>query len=213
LLLLHPLLLVLALASVLPMLVVRAGINRKIYDTFWKAGAREREHNYLYHLVGDPRFHAEQKSFDLAPTLIARVRRLSQSRLDDKRRLYKEANVKDVVGAAISALVLAVAWGFLVDRGARGLLTVGEVAASLAAFASLTGHLAAMLTALLSVDQHAPFLIDLYALFDKTPVLPVSSSPLPLAAQLTTLELHDVSFRYPSSSSPSSSSSLSSHGH
>lgn len=54
LLLLHPLLLVLALASVLPTLIVRAGINRKIYDTFWKAGAREREHNYLYHLVGNP---------------------------------------------------------------------------------------------------------------------------------------------------------------
>ena len=200
--LLHPLLMVLAVLSVLPTIVVRASINEKIYRTFWKAGAREREHDYLYHLTSQPRFHAEQKAFDLSSTLIARVRALSTSRLNDKRRLYGEANRKDVVGAVFAALVLLVAYSFLIERGAMGALSVGQVTASLAAFASLTGHLAAMLGALLAVDQHAPFLLDLYGLFDKAPVLPVSSTPAALPARVAVLGLQNARFSYPSSTTP-----------
>ncbi|MDP2340825.1 MAG: ABC transporter ATP-binding protein [Deltaproteobacteria bacterium] len=200
--LLHPLLMVLGILSVLPTIVVRAGINEKIYRLFWKAGAREREHDYLYNLTSQPRFHAEQKAFDLSSTLIGRVRALSTARLNDKRRLYGEANRKDVVGAAFAALILLVAFAFLIERGSMGTLSVGQVAASLAAFGSLTGHLAAMLGALLAVDQHAPFLLELYGLFDKAPVLPVSTSPKALPERVSVLALDNASFSYPSSKEP-----------
>jgi ATP-binding cassette subfamily B protein len=200
--LLHPLLLPLALLSSLPTLFVRAGVNEKIFATFWKAGAREREHNYLYNYTGNPNSHAEIKAFDLSTTLVGRVRALSQSRLDDKIRLYGAANTKDILAALVAALVLAAAYGFLIEQGVRGRLTVGDVAASLAAFASLTGHLASLLSSFLALDQHAPYLLDLYALFDRAPALSTKTPPTPLPPQVTTLSLEGVRFTYPTKKDP-----------
>jgi ATP-binding cassette subfamily B protein len=199
---LDPMLLALALLSVVPPIVMRFRVNERLYKLFWTTTRREREHDYLVELAKSTKLAAEVRAFSLGERIVSRARALSENRLQQQRAIYRQANVADFVGGLVSAVVLLVAYAMISDGALSGALTVGEVAAVLGAFASVTAHLGALLGALVSVDQHAQFLDDYFTFLATGRKVLAPAAPKTPGAHIGELALDDVSFTYPGASEP-----------
>jgi ATP-binding cassette, subfamily B, bacterial len=194
---LDPMLLVLGLLSVLAPIVMRFRTNMRLYKMIWSTTRREREHDYLVNVAQQPEYANEVRAFDLGERIVERARALSLNRIEQQRGIYHQANMGDAIGGAISAVVLVVAYMMISDRALTGALSIGDVTAVLGAFASVTGHLSALLSALVSVDQHAPFLDDYFSFLATEPRVKAPDQPKALAQHLSRIELRGVGFSYP----------------
>ena len=195
---LDPRLVPLGVLSVLPAALMKLRTNERFYKLFWQTTRREREHDYMVTIASDPRFAKDMRAFGLGDHVVERARALSLNRLEQKRSLYKSANYRDLIGGLGSAALLLVAYAFIVDAGARGTVTVGQVAAIFGAFTSLTAHLGATLGALVTVDQHAQFLDDYFSFLAITPSItaPPAGKLKALPARITRVSLERATFRY-----------------
>jgi ATP-binding cassette subfamily B protein len=194
---LDPPLLALGVLSVLPAALLKLKTNQRLYDLMWQTTRREREHDYLTYVASEPFFSKDLRAFGLARHTVERARALSLDRLEQKRRLYREANQLDLVGGTGSAVILVVAYAFIADAGTLGVLSIGSIAAIFGAFTSLTGHLAATLTAFVTVDQHAQFLDDYFSFLAIAPTIKAPEHPRSVPAPVTHVVLDKVSFHYP----------------
>lgn len=195
-------LLILGAVSVLPTALLRLRVNQRFYDLFWKTTRREREHDYMVTIASSPSFAKDVRAFDLGKHVVDRARAASNDRLEQKRRLYRDANKADLLGSFAASGILVGAYFLIADQATRGTLSVGDVAAIFGAFTSLTAHLGATLQALITVDQHAQFLDDYFAFLAIEPKVRAPESPRPVPAPLDRVSLEGVGFHYPGHEHP-----------
>lgn len=194
---LDPRLLVLGVLSVAPTALLRLRVNQRFYDLFWKTTRREREHDYMVNVASSPTFAKEIRAFGLGKHVVDRARAASNHRLEQKQRLYRDANRADLVGSLVASGILVAAYFLIADQATLGALSVGDVAAIFGAFTSLTAHLGATLQALITVDQHAQFLDDYFAFLAIEPTIKAPAEPKPVPAPLPGVTLAGVGFHYP----------------
>ena len=194
---LDPPLVAFAVISVVPAGLLRLRTNLRFYELVWKTTRREREHDYLVTVAASPQFAKDIRAFALGAPVVERAKALSVDGGNQKRRLYRDANVLDLIGGVSSSSILLVAYLFIVDAGASGALSLGTIAAIFGAFTSVAAHLSATFQSLVAVDQHAQFLDDYFSFLAIRPTIAAPARPLPMPSPLTRVVLDKVSFRYP----------------
>ena len=194
---LHPLLVVLVVASVLPGIAIQQHLNRKLFDFWWVETPEDRERTYLTELLSLPRTAKEIRSFGLADHFHARHLRITEAHYDRMKRLYALYDRWSAVMAIAAGLALGAAYAFVGFKGVDGELSAGAVTAMVAAFAAITQQLSLITQSLVSLDQHATFLDDYFDFLNVPALLPAKTPPTPLPERLDGIEFRDVHFTYP----------------
>jgi ATP-binding cassette subfamily B protein len=200
---LSPALVVIALASVLPIGILQRRVNREIYGFWTGAAGDDRRRQYLRELLTRPESASEVRAFGLAPELLSRHIRAIEDRVSALGRLYGRADGEIVLSAIVTGLTLAVAYGFVAERGLKGDFTPGDLTIVIGAFTVATGQMGALLRSLLDLHHNARFLEDYFSLLDLPPLLVVPAESTPLPAHLDDgLRLEGVTFAYPGGRGP-----------
>ena len=195
---LHPLLVVLALASVVPWVVIQRRINRKIYEFHFSITKRDRERWYYADLLSGSWMAKELRSFGLATHVLDRYQRIADDDYEELARLYKSSNVVAVIAGLASGAMLAGAYAFLSARSLAGSLTPGDLTAAIGGVAALIGQASAVSSSLLNLDQHSTFLDDFFGFLSGEALVPVADAPRPVPETLAGgIVARDVHFTYP----------------
>jgi len=200
---LHPILVVLVLVTVLPGIVVQQRVNRKIYAFWWKETPDDREREYLGELLSSPRASKELRSFSLGSALLARHSELGAAHYARLSKLYRMHDHYNILLGALTGSALGLAYGFVAYRGVAGTLSVGALAAVIAAFAAITQQLSLVTGSLVELDQHATFLDDYFSFLAVPALLDVPDRPARLPADLSDgVRFENVRFSYPGETEP-----------
>jgi len=190
--------LVLAVAAV-PSFLAETKLSTEAFRLYsWRA-PEGRRLNYLEWILTRDSHVKEVKLFDLGPTVLARYRALFTKFLGEDRRLARRRLVLGTFFGILSATAFYACYLTVASRAAWAEITVGDLTLYLAlfrqgqsAFESVLGDIAAMYEDGLFMSNLFLFL-ELESVADRPRTLP----PTPLARGRHTLELKDVSFRYP----------------
>jgi ATP-binding cassette subfamily B protein len=195
---LHPALVLLSLLTVIPSIVVQRRTNRRLYEFWYTRTPESRERSYLDEILSRHRWAREVRAFGLAGHLRARHDRIATHQLAIQAALYKRAQRSAALGGLLAGLALTAAYLFVARQAAPEGLTPGDLTAVIGAFASISGRLNSLSSALLSIDQHAVFLDDYFAFLAIEPQMNVRRDPIPLPATLSAgIEFDRVTFAYP----------------
>lgn len=195
---LHPLLVALAMVSVIPTFTLGRRVNSRIYTFYQDTTPEVRERRYLQDLLHEPRLAKEIRAFGVGPHFLERHHQLDQARYLRQARLYRTADRTALLSGLISGVALVAAYAFVVARGVAGDLTAGDLAASLAAMTAINQQASLLASTLALLDQHARFLTDYFAFLEIAPLVPAPVRPAPVPSRFDRgLEVDAVSFTYP----------------
>jgi ATP-binding cassette subfamily B protein len=195
---LNPLLVVLSLVAMAPWVAIQRSTNRKIYEFHFEQASEERERQYVADVLSSIDMAKEVRSFGLVDHMLARYARFTDAYDARFRKLIRRANVIGAFAALATGASLAVAYGFIAQRGLAGTLTPGDLTAAIGAFTSVTMQASLISSSLLQIEQHATFLDDLFAFFAVEPLVKVPATPKQLPAKLVPgIVVEGVRFAYP----------------
>jgi ATP-binding cassette, subfamily B, bacterial len=200
---LDPILLLLALVSVLVPLPFQRRINRQIYRFHFESTQKQRERWYYRWLLSDTRPAKDIRAFVLETAFLGRHDRLVKDHADALDRLHRTANLVHALTGLISGTALAAAYLFVARRGAAGALTPGDVTALIAAIASVTVQVSSISSSLLAIDEHAPFLTEFDDFLSTGPSIAVRTDAAALPDRLTGgIDLDGLTFTFPGRTEP-----------
>lgn len=200
---LHPALVLLAIASVLPTVSLQRRVNRRVYGFHYDWTPVQREEMYLGTLMAEPEKSKELRGFDLGTHFLSRWEKLSLDRFGRLRDLYVWAEKRSAFAALLSGLCLAAAYGFVAVEGLTGSLTPGDLVAVIGAVAAITQQVGLVASSLVELDQHARFLNDYFSFLEIDTLVPTpdESRRRPVPAR-PSIEFDDVTFTYPGGTEP-----------
>ncbi len=195
---LNPLLVVLSLVSMVPWVAIQRSTNRKIYEFHFEQASEERERQYVADVLSSIDTAKEVRSFGLVDHLLGRYSRFTDAYDARFRKLIRRVNAVAALAALATGAALALAYGFIAQRGLDGTLTPGDLTAAIGAFTAVTMQASLLSSSLLQIEQHATFLDDLFAFFAVEPLVVVPPAPKPLPAKLEPgIVVEGVQFAYP----------------
>lgn len=200
---LHYMLVVLALASSVLSLLLERRVTTKMYEYFYKETPEEREREYLGDLLAQPRTTKEIRAYVIADYLSDRHKRLSESLLAERARMYLSGTRISLLTGLVSGTTLVLAYLFVAVKGMAGEIDPGGVVLVIGAFTSVAGTLSNISSTFVSVDQHTTFLDDYFSFLSIEPLVPVPAQPKQLPASLDGgITFENVAFTYPGGTSP-----------
>ena len=200
---LHPALVLLAIASVLPTVSLQRRVNRRVYGFHYDWTPVQREEMYLGTLMAEPEKSKELRGFDLGTHFLSRWEKLSLDRFGRLRNLYVWAEKRSAFAALLSGLCLAAAYGFVAVEGLTGRLTAGDLVAVIGAVAAITQQVGLVASSLVELDQHARFLNDYFSFLEIDTLVPTPEKAHRRAVpERPSIEFEDVTFTYPGGTEP-----------
>ena len=200
---LHPALVLLAIASVLPTVSLQRRVNRRVYGFHYDWTPVQREEMYLGTLMAEPEKSKELRGFDLGSHFLTRWEKLSLDRFGRLRDLYVWAEKRSAFAAFLSGLCLAGAYGFVAVQGLAGLLTPGDLVLVIGAVAAITQQVGLVASTLVELDQHARFLNDYFSFLEIDTLVPAPDKARRRAIPSNPDVLFDdVTFTYPGGTEP-----------
>ncbi|MFG2003854.1 ABC transporter ATP-binding protein [Spirillospora sp. NPDC048911] len=196
LLLVSPVVMVLLLASGVPILVAEISLSRQRARLMWKVSPAERREFFYSGLLADVQAAKEVRLFGVGDFLRQRM-------LDERRGTNAEKRIVDRRDVAVQTLLgflaasLAGAGLLWAVRAAQnGTISPGDIALFIAAVAGVQAALAALASDV-ARSHHALLMFQHYVAVTRGgPELPVSTRPRDVPALRSGIELRDVWFRY-----------------
>jgi ATP-binding cassette subfamily B protein len=199
---LHYALVILALASSVLSLLLERRVTNKMYEYFYKETPEEREREYLGDLLAQPRTTKEIRAYVISDYLADRHKRLSESLLAERARMYLSGTRISWLTGLLSGTTLVLAYVFVAVKGLAGEIDPGGVVLVIGAFTSVSGTLSNISSTFVSVDQHTTFLDDYFSFLSIEPLVPEPAHPAALPATLVDgISYENVSFTYPGATS------------
>lgn len=200
---LHYMLVVLALASSVLSLLLERRVTTKMYEYFYRETPEEREREYLGDLLAQPRTTKEIRAYVIADYLSDRHKRLSESLLAERARMYLSGTRISLLTGLVSGTTLVLAYVFVAVKGLAGEIDPGGVVLVIGAFTSVAGTLSNISSTFVAVDQHTTFLDDYFSFLSIEALVPVPRNPKRLPANLESgIVFDNVGFTYPGGTSP-----------
>ncbi len=196
----EPLLIPMVLVVLLPAWLAASRRGSEFWRFFWRMTPRDRERNYLGHLLGGRDEAKEVRAFGLGRYLLGRWNRLYDERLRDlrqvaRRQLRYSLLATAAIGTVLGATVLLVAW-----LAASGRVSLSEAGIAVAGIAVIGARLTGAGYSAASLSEAGFYLDDFntfLALGD--PPAPASN---PAPSGFKTIVAENVTFTYPSSGEP-----------
>ena len=200
---LHPALVLLAIASVLPTVSLQRRVNRRVYGFHYDWTPVQREEMYLGTLMAEPEKSKELRGFDLGTHFLKRWEKLSLDRFGRLRDLYVWAEKRSAFAALLSGLCLAAAYGFVAVEGLTGSMDAGDLVAVIGAVAAITQQVGLVASSLVELDQHARFLNDYFSFLEIDTLVPTpEKANRKKVPSRPNIVFDDVTFTYPGGTEP-----------
>ena len=185
------------IVAVLPSLFVRMYKARCIYSFRRNNTQLYRRTSYYSHLLTSREAAKEMRAYRLAP----RFRRLFvevRVRLVDRLlRISRRMGLADIFCAFVEAVaMLAIVW-LLARRAFDGVITVGTFVMLFEAFRRGQGYLTALVGGIAGLYDNRLFVSNLFDFLRLVPSVLPPDKPLSVPENIETVELCDVTFRYP----------------
>lgn len=196
----EPLLIPMVLIVLLPAWLAASRRGSEFWRFFWRMTPRDRERNYLGHLLGGRDEAKEVRAFGLGQYLLARWNDLYDQRLADLRRVARRqlsysllATV--VIAVVLGSTVLLVAW-----LAATGRVSLSEAGIAVAGIAVIGARLTGAGYSAASLSEAGFYLDDFNTFLTLGQPPPPATNPSPIG--FSSIVAKDVSFTYPSNSEP-----------
>ena len=188
---------VVMVAAVLPSFFVRLYKARSIYAFRRNNTQLYRRTSYYTHLLTSREAAKEMRAYRLAPwfrRLFVEARaRLVGSLLCISRRM----GLADILCAVVEAVaMLAIVW-LLASRAFAGAITVGSFVMLFEAFRRGQGYLTSLVGGIAGLYDNRLFVGNLFEFLNLAPDVVPPAAPVPVPERIGTVELRDVTFRYP----------------
>ena len=203
---LHPVAILVLLATALPSLAMQGRFAQQRHAYFDEVVRGSRVQEYIHELLTSRRAAAEMRIFSLAEHLVARFARIADAQITAFWKRERDILKIDVLLNALSLLGTASIWVYAVDQALAGEISVGDLTLVFAASVQCRTQLEGLVHATGAVFEGALGASSYFQFVDiesgsVTGTLPAPSSPgrkvpRPIA---TGLELANVRFSYPDS--------------
>ena len=203
---LHPVAIVVLLATALPSLLMQGYFAKQRNDYFDEIVRSSRVQEYIHDLLTSRQTANEVRVFSLAPYLVGRF--LGYANAQFVRFWTRERRIltAEVVLSAVSLVGTAAIWVFAIGRAVAARISLGDLTLVFTASTQCRTQLEGLVNSTGEVFEHSLLAARYFRFLDLDPEsvsgtltpprTPSRPLPKPLAGQL---ELRDVSFAYPGS--------------
>ncbi|HEV2724302.1 MAG TPA: ABC transporter ATP-binding protein [Thermoleophilaceae bacterium] len=198
----HPVLVLLLVAAVVPLWSTSISGGRAFYRLMLGSTPNRRVISYLRGLLTIRESAKEARAFGLGPYLLEKQQRLFEQQTSELRRLIGQRLRRELLATLASSVVNAaglviVLWLHFADQ-----ITIGELAAGVGALLLVVPRLNGLVTATGLLHENALFVEDFWSFLEQTPPQMATSSSDPAPRDLSRVSVTDVSFTYPESGVP-----------
>lgn len=183
--------------AVVPGFVVRLRKAQRIYAFRRDNTQLFRRATYFNHLLTSREAAKEMRAYRLAPLFRERYVAVRQRIVDRIVSIVRLNGMADMACAAIEALALLLVVGMLAHNTLSGALTIGSFVMLFEAFRRGQGYLSALVAGVAGLYDNRLFVSNLFEFLGMQPTVVAPADPLPLPEKIESVELRDVSFRYP----------------
>ncbi len=184
-------------AVVMPSFVVRLYKARRIYAFRRNNTQLYRRTSYLSALLTSRESAKEIRAFRLASIFrghfVETRAKLSSRLLSISRRI----GMLDIVCAVIEALAMLAVVALLIRQSLAGAISVGTFVMLFEAFRRGQGYMSTLVSSVATLYDNRLFISNLFEFLSLKPLIVSPSSPTPVPEKIDTIELRDVTFRYP----------------
>ena len=183
--------------AVVPAFLVRLHKARSIYNFRRSSTQLYRQTGYYGSVLTTRPFAAELRAFRLASLfrkLFVDRRRILASRL---LRISRRRGMLDIMCAFVEAAALLVVVYLLIHQALTAAISIGTFVMLFEAFRRGQTQLTALATSVASLYDNRLFAANLFEFLDLRPHVLAPREPLEMPNSIESVELRDVSFRYP----------------
>jgi ATP-binding cassette, subfamily B, bacterial len=200
---LNPILVIIAIGFIISTAPQRRYQAAVVYRSLDNFTDNERERTYIRFLLTESFPAKDIRAYQLAPTLLRRHGRLADSWVRETFATTRGMDRYTLWTGAATALLALGAYVFVLVGGMHGTISPGGIAASIGAFAGLTGQFNSLSSGTVAVAENAKFLDDFASFLATEPAVRAASLPRALPAVTAgSIEFDDVSFTYPGAPRP-----------
>jgi len=184
-------------AVVMPSFIVRLYKARSIYAFRRNNTQLYRRTSYLSALLTSRESAKEIRAFRLASFFrsyfVETRAKLSSRLLSISRRI----GTLDIFCAVIEALAMLAVVALLIRQSLAGAISVGTFVMLFEAFRRGQGYMSTLVSSVATLYDNRLFISNLFEFLSLKPIIVSPSSPIPVPEKIESVELRDVTFRYP----------------
>ena len=199
----HPLLVPLAGAALVPVWLATTGNSKAYYDFAVAMTPRDRERTYLHGALSQRDYAAEVRAFQLAPFLRGRHDALYDERVAELRRVVRGRMRRSLAAGIVSFVLSAVVIGFLVSLLLDHRLSLAATATGLWGVALLAQRLRAMVSNAGTLYESALFVADVTEFLARESHARAARPTDPPPERFDRVRADSVTFAYPGATRPS----------
>lgn len=198
----HPLLVPLAAAALVPVWLATTGNSKAYYDFAVAMTPADRQRTYLHGALSQKDYAAEVRAFQLAPFLRGRYDALYDERVGELRRVVRGRMRRSLAAGAVSFVLSTAVIGFLVSLLLDQKLSLAAAATGLLGVALLAQRLRALVSSAGTLYEAALFVADVTEFLgrgsDARAARPTDAPP----ERFDRVRVDSVTFAYPAAARP-----------
>jgi ATP-binding cassette, subfamily B, bacterial len=189
------------LVAAVPSVWVRVRFTRVRHQWYRRRTALDRQGNYLsWLLIGDI-WAKEIRLFNLGQVFRHRFNRIRQQLYGETLSITRRQAIAGFMAQAIAALLLLLAYGFMVYQTFQGVLKIGDLVLYHEALQRGQSALRGLLGKVSALYEDNLFLANLYEFLDLEPQIAEPEQPVPVPTPMRSgIQFHQVNFQYSSTS-------------
>jgi ATP-binding cassette, subfamily B, bacterial len=199
---LQPLLLPFILLGYVPLWIVATLNTRDLYEFSRGMTPRDRQRDYIQHILMGRNAAKEVRAFNLASFLRGRYDRLYDERIEELRKLARRRTGRSLIGSLISSGITVATIGMLSWLYVSGRMGLAAAGAAVFGLYQLANRLRNLHFSATSLYEATLFIRDYSSFLTLEPAVEAADGSRPAPESFETLSVEDVSFTYPESDRP-----------
>ncbi len=198
----QPLFLALVLVSFVPIWLATVAASKGMYRYAFEQTERDRRRLYLQVVLTNKDQAKEVRAYDAGGFLAQRFADLYEQRIAALRDVVRRRTVQAVLGAALTAVLIAGALGLIIAFVADGRLSLAGAGAAAAGILLLSSQLQGLALSAGSLYESSLFITDFTSFVSLLPQVTSARGDEPVPERFDAIHAEKVSFTYPSRSEP-----------
>ena len=198
----HPLLVVLLVASLIPLWSANVTGARTFYRRWIRTTPTRRVIGYMRGVLTIRESAKEARAFGLAPYLLEKQQRLFDHQATELRQLVGQTLRRELLATFASSAVNAAGLVFILWLHFSEEISLADMAAGVGALFLMVPRLGGLVTSTGLLHENALFVDDFRSFLDLTPPQMATTSSEPVPRTLSRVSVRDVTFQYPEATAP-----------
>lgn len=183
--------------AVVPSFAVRLYKARRVYAFRRENTQQYRRTAYYSALLSSRDYAKEMRAYNLTPFFRRRFVATRRGLVKELLGISRRFGGLDVLTSLVEAgAMFAVVW-LLIGQAFAGAITIGTFVMLFEAFRRGQGYLSSLVASIAALYDNRLFVSNLFDFLDFKPQIVSPADPLPFPAEVSSIELRDVTFRYP----------------